>query len=107
MPKYVKFEDIKQRLIGKVRFDTNEEDDNIMDERVAKRLIDQAEAMVEIDLSERYEAPFVSKTTGDYKGLPTSPTKNIIKTLCELKSVMFILDTDFGAVNSDRDVFCS
>jgi hypothetical protein len=98
MPAYIKFEDVRARLVGKVRFVANPEDDpNRMSEILAKRLIDEAEGQVELDLSPRYAVPFAHKTTGKYDDLPARPTKNIIRLLCELQAVMRILETDFGS----------
>lgn len=99
MPLYIKFEDVRLRLVGKVRFqDPNSPtDENRMSVALATRLIDEAEGQVEQDLSPRFAAPFVSETTKDFKGLPDRPTKNIIRTLAELQAVIRILETDFGA----------
>lgn len=98
MPAYIKFEDVRLRLIGKVRFvDDIDEDENRMPVALAIRLIDEAEGQVEQDLSPRYAAPFIHSTVGTFDALPDRPTKNIIKTLCELKATIRILETDFGA----------
>lgn len=68
---------------------------------LAKRLIDEAESQVEMDLSVRYFNPFKGicdeafstlKSNAEYIG-----TWNIVKTLCELQSVIRILETDFGS----------
>lgn len=98
MPQYIKFEDVRLRLVGKVRFQEGTDDeDNRMPVSLARRLIDEAEGQVEQDLSPRYTTPFVSATDETFATLPDRPTKNIIRTLCELKSVIRILETDFGA----------
>jgi hypothetical protein len=98
MPAYVTFEDVRLRLVGKVRFqDGTDDDDNRMPRALAIRLIDEAEGQVEQDLSPRYATPFVHESANTFKALPDRPTKNIIRTLCELKSVIRILETDFGA----------
>lgn len=97
MPQYIRLSDVQLRLVGKVRFTNDEEDENRMPNRLAKRLIDEAEGQVEQDLSPRYAAPFVDHDAGSFSSLPDRPTKNIIRTLCELKSVIRILETDFGA----------
>lgn len=104
MGKYIDFEDVRIRLIGKVSFTEDEDDENKMSKTLANRLIDEAEGVVEYDLSPRYAAPFTVKD-GSFADLPTSPTKEILKTLCELKAVERILETDFGsgtAVNGDK-----
>lgn len=101
MSKYISFNDVKLRLANKVRFEdpnaSEEDNENRMPIALANRLIEEAGGQVEQDLSPRYAAPFTSITTGDFKGLPDAPTKNIIRTLCELQSVIRILETDFGS----------
>lgn len=108
MPAYIRFEDVRLRLIGKVRFEEDTataEATGKMPRALANRLIDEAEGQVEQDLSPRYEAPFVHCTTGKFADLPDRPTKNILRTLCELKSCIRILETDFGegtAVDAEK-----
>ncbi len=100
MPAYIKFEDVRLRLVGKVRFqtpDSSEDDENRMSVKLANRLIDEAEGQVELDLSPRYTAPFVEQDAGTYAALPDRPTKNIIRALCELVSCIRILENDFGS----------
>lgn len=100
MPKYVKFEDVRLRLSGKVRFQDSSgaDQDNRMPVALAIRLIEEGEAQVEMDLSPRYAAPFVSKSKGTYDGLDSKGyTKNFLRTLCEIQSVIRILETDFGS----------
>ena len=94
---YVSFEDVRIRLIGKVRFTRDPEDDNKMHEDLANRLIAEAEGQVELDLSPRYFAPFQTIEGLSYRELPDRPTRNIIRTLCEIQSVLMILNTDFGS----------
>ncbi len=105
MPLYTHPEQVKVRLQGKVKFTSDPEEQNKLSEGLLRRLINEAEADVEFDLSLRYEVPLKSKTTGDFSGLPDRPTKEIIRTLCELKSVIRVLETDFGrgsAMNGDK-----
>lgn len=101
MPNYITLNDVKVRLANKVRFqDANEtlaESSDKMPIALANRLIDEAEGEVEQELSPRYLAPFQHGATGLFKDLPDRPTKNIIRTLCELKAVIRILETDFGS----------
>lgn len=97
MLKYIKFEDVRIRLVGKVRFEGKTPDENKMSVVLATRLIEEAEGQVEQDLSPRYAAPFVSSQTGTFLGLPDRPTKNIIRTLCEIQACVRILENDFGA----------
>lgn len=98
MAKYISLADVKIRLRGKVRFQDGDDDvDNRMPNKLANRLLDEAEGQVEMDLSPRYAVPFVSATTTTYAALPDAPTKNVIRTLCELQAVIRILETDFGS----------
>lgn len=97
MGAYIKFEDVRLRLGGKVRFTEDEEDENKMSIKLANRLIVEAEGEVSYDFSPRYASPLVHKDTGTFKDLPDEPTKNLIRTLCELKAVIRILETDFGS----------
>lgn len=97
MPMYIKFEDVRLRLIGKVRFTDSENDENKMFIPLAIRLIDEAEGQVEQDLSPRYAAPFINSNGQPFSTIPLRPTGNVIRTLCELKSCIRILETDFGS----------
>lgn len=97
MPKYIRADDVKIRVRGKVRFTSDIEDENKMSEQLLNRLIDEAEGQVEQDLSPRYMAPFAHCETGKYKDIPDTPTKNIIRTLCELMATIRVLETDFGS----------
>ena len=94
---YCKFQQVKLRLIGKVRFTENEEDGNLMPIALANRLISEAEGQVEMDLSPRYMAPFQTIEGAPYSSLPVRPTQEVIRTLAELQSVIRILETDFGS----------
>lgn len=96
MGQYILFEDVRLRLIGKVRFTEDDSDENKMQITLADRLINEAEGQVEQDLSPRYAAPFQTDSGASFDSLPDRPTKEILKTLCELKAVMRILETDFG-----------
>lgn len=102
---YVQLEDVRVRLIGKVKFTTSEDDENKMHEDLANRLINEAEGQVEQDLSPRYAAPFQTSDGTAFRNLPSRPTREILRTLCELKSVIRILETDFGRgtiIDSDK-----
>lgn len=94
---YTKFEQVRIRLIGKIRFTDNEDEENRMHLALANRLIDEAEGDVEQDLSPRYIAPFQTPEGQPFSQLPSRPTREFIRTLCELKSVIRILETDFGS----------
>ena len=104
---YIKLEDVRIRLIGKVRFTTDVNEENKMHESLANRLILEAEGQVELDLSPRYAAPFQTIDGTAFKNLPDNPTKNVLRTLCELQSCMRILENDFGAgtaIDADKYV---
>lgn len=108
MPLYTRLDQVKVRLLGKVRFATDEddpEDENLMSIALAKRLINEAEGQVEQDLSPRYFAPFQTCDGRPFGTLPLRPTQEVLTTLCELQSVIRILETDFGrgsVANGDK-----
>lgn len=97
MGKYIRFEDVRVRLVGKVRFTSDPENEDRMSETLANRLIAEAESHVELDLSPRYMAPFQTKGGTCFGDLPENPTKNYIRTLCELMACVRILEEDFGS----------
>jgi hypothetical protein len=98
MPIYVRADDVKVRVNGKVRFTDNPEaEPNKMSTQLLNRLIEEAEGQVEQDLSPRYQAPFQTVKCEPFSKLPLRPTQNIIRTLCELKAVERVLETDFGS----------
>lgn len=97
MALYIKFEDVRLRLVGKVRFTDNDEEENKMPIALANRLIDEAEGVVEQDFSPRYLVPFVHKDSGLYADLPSRPTRNVLRNVCELMACIKILKTDFGS----------
>jgi hypothetical protein len=102
---YISEDDVKIRLVGKIRFTDDLEDENKMPIALLRRLISEAEGHVEYDMSPRYEAPFVTDAGDAFKKLPERPTKETIRTMCELQSVIRVLETDFGrgtAVNGDE-----
>lgn len=96
MALYHRFEQVRLRLIGKVRFTDNPDDENRMPISLAKILMDEAEGTVELDLSPRYAAPFQTDAGGAFACLPMRPTQEVVRTLCEIQSVLRILGTDFG-----------
>lgn len=98
MPLYTRIDDVKVRLAGKVRIvEDAEENPNHMPISLLRRLIDEAEGEVEMDLSPRYAAPFQTDAGEAFCKLPFRPTQEVIRTLCEINSVMRALDTDFGS----------
>lgn len=94
---YVSLEDIRIRLVGKVRFTSDDNDENRMSETLANRLINEGEGQVELDLSPRYMAPFQGGNGEAFSTLPERPTRNYLRTLCELMGCIRILETDFGS----------
>ena len=94
---YIKTSDVEIRLVGKVSFTDDAEDENRMSRTLLNRLISESEAMVEFELSPRYQMPFQTKDGLAFSKLPiTSAASNIIRMLCEWKSVIRVLETDFG-----------
>ena len=89
------------RLRGKVKttFTPDEEPDR-MPLLLLNRLINEAEGQVEMELSTRYLAPFQTVRCQDFSQLPERPTKEVIRTLCELLAVIRVLETDFGRGSS-------
>lgn len=98
MGRYITTEAIKIRLAGKVRFTDDPEaegEEGKMGMALLNRLINEAESEVELDLSPRYAAPFLRADCAAFSTLPQN-TRVVVQTLCELKSVMKVLETDFG-----------
>ena len=106
MGKYIITTDVQIRLIGKVEFTSDPNDVNKMQTALLNRLISEAEGQVEYDLSPRYATPFTTIGGQEFKQfLKESPTNDSIRTLCELQSVIRVLETDFGrgtVVDSDK-----
>ena len=89
MGKYCSFDQVRLRLIGKVRFTEDEADENKMPISLALLLISEAEGQVELDMSPRYSAPFQGDNGEAFSTLPSN-TRNILKTLSEIQSCMRI-----------------
>lgn len=105
MPLYSRFNRIRLQLLGKVKFTEDEDDENKMPISLAKYIINEAEGEVEQELSPRYAIPFQTIGGQPFSQLPLRPTIQILQTLAELKSVMRLLETDFGsgtAVSGDK-----
>lgn len=94
---YASFEQVRIRLIGKVRFTDDEEDENRMHMALANRLISEGEGQLEQDLSPRYGAPFQTADGGPFSQLPARPTRELLRTMAELQACIRILETDFGS----------
>ena len=107
MGMYIAFEQVRIRLLSKVRFTTEEDDENKMHVALANRLIAEAEGQVEMDLSPRYASPFTYGAEPFSAYEPSHSTRSIIATLVELLSCIRILETDFGrgtAMQGDKYV---
>jgi hypothetical protein len=92
---YITNQDVEIRLIGKVRFTDDLEDENRFPRKLLQRLIKEAEGAVERDLSPRYAAPFQHADTGKFADLPDT-TRETLRTMCELMAVIRVLGNDFG-----------
>lgn len=95
MPAYVTLEQLKQRLLGKVRFTTDEANENQLQESLATTLIEEAEAEIEMRLSVRYEVPFVTEDDSAFSELPQT-TRLQIQAICLAEAIKRVLMTDFG-----------
>lgn len=97
MGRYINSEAVIIRLRGKVKTTSDAEaEPDRMPLLLLNRLINESEGSVEQDLSTRYFAPFQTISGGSFSDLPERPTKEILRTLCELLSVIRVLETDFG-----------
>lgn len=96
---YINLQAVKDRLVGKVRFTDADDpgDTGRMPVKLANRLIAEAEGQVEQHLSPRYAAPFQTDSGDPFDKVPERPSREIIRTLCELQACMRVLETDFGA----------
>jgi hypothetical protein len=95
MGAYVTAAEIKERLLGKVRFTDSDIDENAVSSGLLAQLIEEAEGEVELRLSVRYEVPFVGDNDEAFSTLPNH-TQVQIKSLCRLESCKRILGLDFG-----------
>ncbi len=100
---YINNRNVEDLLLGKVRFVDDTEDGNIMTRRALNLLVNQAEGQVEMDLSMRYATPFQTAAGLPFSSLTERPTKQFLRALCEIMSVIRVLETDFGrgAIDSD------
>lgn len=105
MGRYVTFEQVRTRLVGKVRFTEDQADENEFFKGLAETLINEAEGQVELHLSPRYSNPFVTDNDLPFNKLPERPTLLILRTLCELQGCIRIIETAMGmgsAVDGDK-----
>lgn len=97
MGRYINSEAVIVRLRGKVKVtSTPETEPDRLPLLLLNRLINEAEGSVEQDLSQRYAGPFVTVDNGPFANLPERPTREILRTLCELLATIRVLETDFG-----------
>lgn len=97
MGRYINQEAVIVRLRGKVKTtDDPEANPDRLPLLLLNRLINESEGQVEQDLSTRYAAPLQATGGQPFAALPERPTKEILRTLCELLSVVRVLETDFG-----------
>jgi hypothetical protein len=97
MGRYVNNGDVEARVAGKVRFtDDPEGEPDKMSRQLLAQIVDESESQLEVDLSERYIAPFQTIAGGAFSTLPTV-TKQILVQLARLQCVVRVLETDFGS----------
>lgn len=93
---YVSNDEMKVRVNGKIRFtDDPDSEPDKMSNALLTKLINEAEAQVETDLSLRYSAPFQTKDCQGFDKLPRT-TKQYLRTMCELLGIIRLMETDFG-----------
>ena len=97
-PIYTTINSVKIRLTNKVQFQKQGEEcaRGAMPFELLCQIISDAETEVEQDLRGRYEVPFKSIRTGQYKDLPDH-TQRAIRSVVDYWAVTMILDTDFGS----------
>lgn len=97
MGRYINSDAVIIRLRGKVKVTENpDENPDRLPLILLNRLINEAEGQVEWDLSTRYAAPFQGMNGESFGSVPDRPTREILRTLCELLAVIRVLETDFG-----------
>lgn len=95
MGRYIQDSEVEVRLLGKVRFTDDDNDENKFSRKLLKKLVRDAESIAERDLSPRYAVPFVGENDEAFASLP-STTVETVKMLCELQGVVLVLSTDYG-----------
>ena len=92
---YITAQEVRERLLGKVRFTNDDTDENAVSSGFLVGLIEESESEVELRLSVRYDVPFMGDNDEAFSTLPRH-TQVQIKTLCRLDAVRRVLATDFG-----------
>lgn len=106
MGRYITASDVQIRLLGKVKFTSDPTDQNAFQLTLLSELIDQSESQVEYDLSPRYASPLTDPAGNAFSktNIP-DPAYAIVRTLCQLQSVIRVLEFDFGrgtAISGDK-----
>lgn len=104
MGRYISDKDVKSRLLGKVKFTNDANNENALQNELFQDWVSQAEAQVEFDLSPRYAAPFASDSDVPFNKFPQLATKDpsyyqayhLLRTLMQLQAVIRVLESDFG-----------
>lgn len=99
MLQYITAAEVRERLLGKVKFTNDDTDIHAMSSGLLIALCEEAEAEVELRLSVRYAVPFVTDDNQPFDNLPQH-TKTLLKTLCRMEATRRILQTDFGRGSS-------
>jgi hypothetical protein len=91
---------LREKLKNKVRVtDDPSSKPDLMSAALFRRLIEEAEAQFETDLSPRYLPPFQTIAGAAFTQLPDT-TKSTLRMLAELKASIHILGTDFGSASA-------
>lgn len=94
--RYTTVDSVKTRCAGKVQFQQAKEAlPEEMSDDLLFQLIEDAEADIELTLSERYFIPFQRTDGASYSHLPDH-TKRQIRKVVDLRAVELILGTDFA-----------
>lgn len=104
MGRYISEADVKGRLTGKVKYTDDPNDGNALQNTLLRDWISQAESQVEIDFSPRYAAPFAADDGTPFSKFPQLAAKDgsyfqayhTIRRLCQILSVILVLESDFG-----------
>ena len=100
---YITAEEIKERVLGKVKFTDDATDENAVSSGFLIQIAEEAESEVELRLSVRYDVPFQGDNGEAFTALPQT-TRVQLQTLCRMEAVRRVLNYDFGrgtAIDSD------
>lgn len=95
MAQYITAAEVRERLLGKVRFTNDPADENAVSSGFLEQIIEEAEGEVELRLSVRYEVPFMCEDGSAFGALPAT-TRVQVQTLCRMEAVRRVLSYDFG-----------